>query len=219
MGWELRHGRRYLYSTRRVNGKPVKQYLAADDELGFGQLMAQDLARLLRGQAKVRRLARRRRSEYRQRIDGLLADASAANGALRAVTDGLLVLLGYRRHNRGDWRMRRELKGLKAAIDALARTAGPRPMIKYDAPADDAEAVELFAKVRAGDADAQDKLRALIGERKWVDWLGDLGGQATRQLIGKGAGGGPGWGGRIAKEGEATVDEVRGENPRVLQPP
>ena len=38
MGWETRHnGRRYLYRNRRVNGKPVKEYLAADDRFGRGE--------------------------------------------------------------------------------------------------------------------------------------------------------------------------------------
>ena len=40
MGWELRHGRRYLYRNRRVNGKPVKEYVAADDLFGFGELIS-----------------------------------------------------------------------------------------------------------------------------------------------------------------------------------
>ncbi|VTR96989.1 transposase : Transposase OS=Agrobacterium sp. ATCC 31749 GN=AGRO_5176 PE=4 SV=1 [Gemmata massiliana] len=33
MGWELRHGGR-RYRNRRVNGKPVKEYLGADDRFG-----------------------------------------------------------------------------------------------------------------------------------------------------------------------------------------
>ena len=33
MGWELRHRRRYLYRNRRVNGRPVKEYVAADDQM------------------------------------------------------------------------------------------------------------------------------------------------------------------------------------------
>ena len=100
MGWELRGGRRYLYRNRRVNGQPVKEYLGADDSFGFGALVADDLDRLLRRQAKVRRLTRQRRAEDRERIDGLLADAANANADLRTVTDGLLGALGYRKHNR-----------------------------------------------------------------------------------------------------------------------
>ncbi|VTR95481.1 unnamed protein product [Gemmata massiliana] len=41
MGWEVRHGRRrYLYRNRRVNGKPVKEYIGADDRSGTGVLLA-----------------------------------------------------------------------------------------------------------------------------------------------------------------------------------
>jgi hypothetical protein len=57
----------------------------------------------------------------------------------------------------------------KAALDALkARIAGPDPVVKYDAPTDDAQAVELFAKVRTGAAEAFERLHTLIRQRKWV---------------------------------------------------
>jgi hypothetical protein len=218
MGWELRHGRRYLYRNRRVNGRPVKEYLAADDQFGFGALTADDLDRLLRRQAKLRKLARQRRAEYRAQVNGLLADAAAANGDLRAVADGLLMLLGYRKHNRGEWRMRRELKQLRAAIDELqAREAGPSPVVKYDAPAADAEAVELFDKARAGDGAAQDRLHALVRQRDWVDWLGDLGRQATRQLVWKACGGDRAWEAGITQKANALHAELLGESPGVLE--
>ena len=29
MGWEVRRGNWYLYRNRRVNGRPVKEYVAA----------------------------------------------------------------------------------------------------------------------------------------------------------------------------------------------
>lgn len=218
MGWELRRGRWYLYRNRRVNGKPVKEYLAADDRFGFGALTAHDLDRLQRRQAKLRRLARQRRAEYRGRVDGLLADAAAANGDLRAVADGLLRLLGYQKHNRGEWRMRRELKQLRAALDELqARAAGPSPVVKYSAPADDAQAVELFAKARAGDAGAEGQLRALIRQRNFVDWLGDLGKQATGQLVWKACGGDKAWEVGIAQKADALHAELLGDSPGVLE--
>src|SRR5688572_6169249 len=131
MGWELRDGRRYLYRNRRVNGRPVKEYLAADDRFGFGALMADDLERLRRRYAKVRRLTQTRRAEYRDRIDGLLADAAAANAELRTATDGLLTALGYHRHNRGEWRMRREMMTRKTLMEALKpKNDGPNPLVK-----------------------------------------------------------------------------------------
>ncbi len=52
-------------------------------------------------------------------MTALPSDASGANAALRAVAEGILNAVGYRRHNRGEWRMRRELKHLKGALDLL----------------------------------------------------------------------------------------------------
>src|SRR5262245_25421499 len=110
MGWELRQGGRwYLYRNRRVNGKPVKQYLAARDRFGFGELMAHDLNRLQRRQARVLNLTRKARSEFRARTDDLLATLATANANLRVVAEGMLYAVGYHKHHRGEWRMRHEL--------------------------------------------------------------------------------------------------------------
>jgi hypothetical protein len=218
MGWEVRHGGRlYLYRNRRVNGKPVKEYLAADDHFGFGQVMADDLARLQKRQAKVRALQRQTRADSRAQIDGLLAATAAANADLRTVAEGVLYAVGFRKHNRGEWRMKRELKQLGALIDQLkAANAGPVPMIKYDAPADDAEAVEAFAKARAGDVAAIDRVHAMIREKDWADWIGDLGRQATRQLIHKATGGDPVWEAGVTQKANALRRELLGDNPSVL---
>ncbi len=218
MGWEFRHGRRYLYRNRRVNGKAVKEYLAADDRFGFGELMADDLARLQRRAATLRALTRRAGAEFRARIDELLGAAGSANDAIRVLADGVLHALGYHRHHRGEWRMKRDLATVKAAVQELkARAAGPTPLVRYAAPADDAEAVELFAQARAGDAAAQNKVGALIRDRGWVDWLGNLGRQATRQLILKAAGGDPVWEAGIAEKANALRRELMGERPTVLE--
>lgn len=218
MGWEIRGQRRYLYRNRRVNGRPVKEYVAADDRFGFGELMADDLDRLLRSQAKLRRVAREARAECRGRIDDLLAATAAANSDLRTLAEGVLYALGYRRHNRGEWRMRFELSSLRKQIDALQQKFAERkPLVNYTAPTEDAEAVELFAKARAGDAGAQDRIHALIRERKWLDWLGDIGRQATRQLVWRASGGDPVWEAGIAQKANALRDQLLGENPTVLE--
>lgn len=217
MGWEQRDGRRYLYRNRRVNGKPVKEYVAADDRFGFGELLADDLARLLRREAKVRALVAHGRAEFRGRVDGLLAAAGAANAALKAVAEGVLAAVGFHNHNRGEWRMRRELRNLADQIDKLkTATAKPTPMILYQAPAGDTEAVELFAQARAGDAAALDRVRKLIADRGWAGWLGDLGRQATRQLIRTAAGGDPVWDAGITDKATAMRAELLGPNPSPL---
>jgi hypothetical protein len=219
MGWELRHGGRwYLYRNHRVNGKPVKEYLAARDGFGFGELMAHDLHRLQTRQRKVRKLTRKARAESRERIDRILGEAGEANVTLRTVAAGILHTLGYHQHHRGEWRMRRELANLKTVIEQLTqRAAGPAPLLKYQAPAEDAEAVEVFAKARAGDAEAQGKVQSLLRNRQWVGWIGDLGRQATRQLIVKAAGGDAVWEEGIILKANALREQLLGQNPTVLE--
>src|SRR4051812_27513406 len=113
MGWEVRNGRRYLYRNRRVNGRPVREYLAADDQFGFGELMASELERLQDREADVRRLQREARIAFHQRIDGLLAATNTANVTLRLAAEGLIASVGFHKHKRGEWRMRRDLAQLK----------------------------------------------------------------------------------------------------------
>ncbi|QJW92542.1 hypothetical protein [Frigoriglobus tundricola] len=218
MGWELRHGRRYLYRNRRVNGKPVKEYLAADDRFGFGEQMAHDLERLRGYEAQLRRLAREGRVEFRGRIDELVSATATANTELRTVAEGVLIALGFHRHKRGEWRMKRDLAQLTSALATLKEQIAERnPLVRYDPPAGDAEAIELFTRVRAGDADARDRVGALIRDRRWVDWLGNLGRQATRQLIVKAAGGDPVWVAGLTAKANDLRDELLGEKPSVLE--
>jgi len=180
MGWELRHGgRRYLYRSRRVNGKPRKEYLAAEGN--FGSVMAHGLARVQDRQQRLRELTRKTAAAFRARVDGLVADVAVANAALKIVSDGLLCALGYHWHHRGEWRMKRELANLKTLIEGIkGQVAVASPLVKYDAPADDDEAVEVFVKARAGDNVAVGRVRAIIRDRNWANWIGDLGEQATR---------------------------------------
>jgi hypothetical protein len=219
MGWEVRHGgRRYLYRNRRVNGTPVKEYLAAEDRFGFGEQMAHDLARVQRLGAKARALERQNRAAFRKRIDGLLAAVATTDAELRTLAEGMVCAIGYHRHHWGEWRMRRELRDLKALIETLkAQQSNSAPVVQYDAPAEDAEAVGLFQKARAGDAAAQDQVRALVLARGWVDWLGDLGRQATRQLVYRAAGGDPVWAAGVAEKADALRRQLLGENPSVLE--
>src|SRR5689334_7640275 len=121
MGWELRHGNKwYLYRNRRVDGKPRKEYLAAQNDrfgIGFGEVMADELERLQRLQAEVRDRKRQARADTRAQIDGLLSTTTQANAELRTVTDGLLCSMGYHKHHRGEWRMKRETGLLKSIVE------------------------------------------------------------------------------------------------------
>ncbi|MBP3954414.1 hypothetical protein J8F10_03805 [Gemmata sp. G18] len=219
MGWEVRHGgRRYLYRNRRVNGKPVKEYLGADDRFGTGVLLAHALERLQNRAADLRRLSREAGAAFRERIDALIAATEAANADLRTLADGTLYALGYHKHNRGEWRMTRELMHLRSAIEKLKHdTAEPKPLVRYEAPASDTEAVELFARARAGDTEAKKCVGAHLRERQWVDSFGNLGRQATRQLIRRASGGDPVWEAGITEKVSAMRAELLGATPTVLE--
>jgi len=191
-------------------------YLAAEGD--FGDLMAYDLDRIEDQQRRVRELTRKTATASRARIDGVVADVAVANAALKTVSDGLLCALGYHRHHRGEWRMKRELANLKNLIDGLkGQAAALSPMVKYEAPKTDAEATEAFAKARAGDKAALGQVRVLIRDRKWANWLGDLGDQATHQLIHKAAGGDPVWVAGIAEKAASLRQQLLGDRPTVLE--
>lgn len=90
-------------------------------------------------------------------------------------------------------------------------------MVRYDAPKDTPGAVELFTKARANDSTAVDQVREMIREQKWTDWIGDLGQQATRQLIHTAAGGDAVWATGITEKVTALMNELLGDNPTVLE--
>lgn len=217
MGWELRpNGRRYLYRNYRVYGKPVKEYLAADDDFGF--VMADDLRRIQRREAKVRRLTREIAAQYRRRIDEVLAAADTANVPIRAITEALLLVAGFRKHHRGEWRMNRTLNKLAKQIAGLkADMDKPKAMIRYEAPTSDAEAVEVYAQARAGDAAAQKRVGELIRQRGWVNWVGNIAERSTRVLISTATTGDPVWTAAIEEKVKELNVELLGPNPTILE--
>jgi hypothetical protein len=207
----------YLYRNHRVGGQPLKEYLAPDDPFGFGEEQAYLLGRLLKREARVRELRRQARERLRERIAGLLDSLDATNADLRTAVEGTLAAIGYHRHHRGEWRMRRELKDLATQIGRLEEAVAKRkPLVNYTAPVDDAEAVEAFAKARAGDEAAKQAVRKLIVSRNWSNWLGDLGRQATYHLIWRAAAGDPVWVAGITEKAETLRRELLGEKPTVL---
>ncbi|AWM39987.1 hypothetical protein GobsT_16120 [Gemmata obscuriglobus] len=219
MGWELRHGGRwYLYRNRRVNGKPVKEYVASRDPFGLGDAMGAVLVEQTEAAAQVRRREREERDRTRARFAALLTATAEANGVLRAVAYGVLEALGFHRHHRGEWRMKRQLQELRDTLANLKERVEKRnPLIEYRAPNNDAEAVELFAKARTGDSGAKAQVAALVRSRGWSNWLGDLGRQATVQLIRTAAGDDPVWEAGITEKVVALRAQVLGDNPTVLE--
>lgn len=225
MGWEVRRGRRYLYRNRRVGGKPVKEYVAADGPAGELLARLHDAERAEYATWRARQ--RRERDAVRARASELLALGEGADAPVRVVVGGLLAAVGFHRHKRGEWRMRRELKQLQdltertreltAKVRDLRAAREAAPLVRYDAPASDAEAVALFAAARAGDAGARERVVELVKARGWVNWLGDLGQQATRQLVYKAAGGDPVIAAGLTEKAVALRAQLLGDAPSVLE--
>lgn len=215
MGWEPRGKRLYLYRNVRVGGLPVKEYLGtADTFAGLVPLPWEKQP----GEATGKRRRRTVRPDAAEaRIDGLLVELDRSGAQLRAVVEGVLTAVGFHRHHRGEWRMRRELKGLADTIQELRTTMEKqKPLLDYNAPAADAEAVEVFAKARAGDRAALARVQGIIVDRKWVSWVGDIGRQATAQLIDMAAAGDPVWKAGLTEKANEMRRDLLGPNPSAL---
>ena len=219
MGWEVRGGNRmYLYRNRRINGRPVKEYLASSSGLDFGELYSLWLVKLQHRQRRVRTLQRSVSQRFRQRIDQLIVDLDSANQSNRIIVEGLLYSIGFHKHKRGEWRMKRELKELAESIQRLqAQKAKPAPMVNCVAPKDDVEAVALFEQARNGDVAAQAQVHVLIRDRDLQDRFGDLGKLSTQYLIDKAASGDPIWKAGITEKMRQMRDEMLGVNPSILE--
>ncbi len=104
MGWEKRaRGGRYYTRSRRVNGKTIREYI------GTGE-MAEIVARLDAVDQKNRCFqaeADRKLQNYLDNEDRTVGELCAT---VEAIVSGLLVVSGYHRHKRGEWRRKRERK-------------------------------------------------------------------------------------------------------------
>ena len=102
MPWERRDGcaGRYYTRSRKVNGRVVREYV------GTGPLaeIAAERDRLER--ARRADAARRERAE-RERLAREEAPVAALDAAVTTLTRAALVLAGYHRHERGEWRRRK----------------------------------------------------------------------------------------------------------------
>jgi hypothetical protein len=105
--------RGYFYRSKRVGGGVRREYL--------GRGLAAELA------AGIAQLERARREHDRQALRAERAEVEALDRPLREldrladlVARAALTAAGYRRHNRGEWRRRRERRD-----DAGAWGAGP----------------------------------------------------------------------------------------------
>ena len=104
MGWEERGGRQYYYRSRRVEGRVCKEYF------GTGPV-AEIVAQLDKEDRRGRKEEAEAWREERQRLEALEEPVKELCDAAETLARAALVAAGYRQHNRGEWRKRRERPG------------------------------------------------------------------------------------------------------------
>ncbi|NOT62788.1 MAG: hypothetical protein HOP19_21475 [Acidobacteria bacterium] len=109
MGWELRNGRRYYYSKKRVNGRVVSSYC------GIGLLVE-----LVATMGELSDVERRELKALRQREEAIDARLDGLGAQLQAAIKAGLQAAGFHQH-KGTWRKKRMAKALaKKDNQALA---------------------------------------------------------------------------------------------------
>ncbi len=102
MAWETRpRGGRYYTRSHKVGGRVVREYV------GVGLLA--ELAAALDAAERRERAAEAARWRGEAARFAALDEATAAlDGLAEALASAAMVAHGYRRHNRGEWRKRRD---------------------------------------------------------------------------------------------------------------
>ena len=103
MGWEQVGGRRYFYLSRRVGGRPRRVYVGPANSPAAELAAAADHLRRLGREA-----AARERQAERERLRGAEAPLLDLCELTDVLARAALVLAGYHRHDRGEWRRCRE---------------------------------------------------------------------------------------------------------------
>jgi len=96
-----RGGRKLLYLSRRVNGKPKKIYV------GTGPL-ADLLAAELEGRKRARKATAEAYAAWKAQVGAVENPLDQLCAGLDQVTSASLLAHGYHRHDRGRWRKKRE---------------------------------------------------------------------------------------------------------------
>ena len=103
MAWQEVEGRRYYYRGRRLCGRPRRVYVGpANSPAAELASAADDLRRL------GREAAARERHAERERLRGAEAPLLQLCQVADALTRAALLAAGFRQHDRGEWRKRRE---------------------------------------------------------------------------------------------------------------
>lgn len=110
MGWETRRGKRYYYQASRVDGRVVKRYLGAGE-------FAEAMAGIDELDAHRRQVEAEAERAERAALDALQQDVADACDLVEQLTRAVLVVAGYHRHDRGEWRKRRGPKDERLSAD------------------------------------------------------------------------------------------------------
>jgi len=104
MGWEKRdRGGLYYTRSKKVDGRVIREYVGGGT---LGHLTAlQDAQERLRREEEAALW-----NEERERLEALLALVEQLCEATEVLYRATLLSAGYRRHQRGEWRRKREPK-------------------------------------------------------------------------------------------------------------
>ena len=172
----VRRGERlYQYTSRVVRGKFVKEY---------GGRLSEEEAEAERAAVEERKAARR---AERVRVAATAAEARAVLtdlGRCERAFHAAVFALGFRRHQRGQWRRVRGETPVNA-LTAIMEAFGPRKpaesLIDFRAPTPEDQKI-LDAAAR-GDASVLPKVREWLADPKNADWLGNVAMMAETALV------------------------------------
>ena len=100
--WERRErGGLYYTRSRKEGCKVIREYVG-------GGLIGELAARLDAEERRLREEEKISRREERERLDALAAPVEELCEAAEVIARAALIASGYHRHNRGEWRKRRE---------------------------------------------------------------------------------------------------------------
>ena len=101
MAWETRQrGGRYYTRSKKINGRVIREYVGTGL---VGQLAAAADERE-RAQRQAQQAAWR---AERERIESAIAPLEEFDDMVETLARGSLLLAGYHRHHRGEWRRKR----------------------------------------------------------------------------------------------------------------
>lgn len=100
--WERRaRGGLYYTRSRREDGRIVREYVGGGE---LGELAAQMDAE----KRQSRREERAARKQERERLEAVMEPVEELCEAAEVIARAALLASGYRQHNRGEWRKRRD---------------------------------------------------------------------------------------------------------------